>query len=97
MGNARVVAGEASRGQILKGLVITAKNLGFILKAMFLGATHSSPKCFKLDSNPIRCEYLNDHFNYSVVIRLGTGLGSGCGSKTSYKAIRGNLVYPGAG
>lgn len=59
-------------------------------------ATHSSLKCFKLYSNPIRCEYLNDHSNYSVVIRLGTGWGSGCG-KTSYKAIGRNLVLPRAG
>lgn len=42
-----------------------------------MGVTHSPPKCFKLDSKPIRFEYLKGHANYSVLIRLGTGQRSG--------------------
>lgn len=45
------MAGEVSRGQILKDLVITAKILNFILRAMLVGANHSPGKFFKLDSN----------------------------------------------
>ena len=67
MGNTGVVA-EVSGGQV-KGLV---RILDFIVRARFVGTTHSSPKCFKLDSsNLIRFEYLKEHCNYSVVIRLG--------------------------
>ena len=79
----------------MKGLV---RILDFILKVRFVGGHPLFPKCFKLDSNLIRFEYLKDDCNYSVVIWLGAGWGwCGCG-EISYSDVRGeNLVCPGAG
>lgn len=52
---------EKSGGQIWKGLEIIAKNFGFYPEDYVYGATHSPPtKCFKLNSNLIRFQYLKD-------------------------------------
>lgn len=91
------VVAEASRGQILKGLVITAKNFGFYPEGYFCGSHPLSP--------PSVLSWTVTRLNLSiwkitlisVVIKLGIRQGSGC-YKSSYKAIRGgNSVYPGAG
>lgn len=45
MGNVGVMAGEV-RGQILKGLVVIAKNFGFYPEGCVCGATYSPLQVF---------------------------------------------------
>lgn len=103
MGSERSSCDLNARWEILElqqgpGLERLGKNFGFYPEGQVCGGHPLFPKCFKLDSNLIRFEYLKDDCNYSVVIWLGAGWGwCGCG-EISYRDVRGeNLVCPGAG